>query len=170
MTRPGRTFVIFLTPILLCAAGPVRAARLPSTPEERDQAVRLTRALETRPTSDDAADKRMWLITWYGRIPDIKVQVCHLLGPPPKGNHPFFSQVLVQSMFGTGAFIIEHPDQAKDLVATQTAGVESALLVYEVFAKLQPEARVPFLETLIKKRNAGTLQAYVSDGVQKNCK
>jgi len=105
--------------------------------------VRLTRALETQPSSDDASEKRMWLITWYGRIPDIKVPGCRLLGPAPKGNHPFFSQVMVQWMFGTGAFIIEHPDQAKDLVATQTAGVESALLVYEFFAKLQPDAPSP---------------------------
>ena len=156
--------------LLLSAVASSQAARQASTPEERDHAVRVTRALETQPTSSHAPEWRTWLIRWYAGISDMKVPVCRLLGKKPNGPHPFYSEVAIQSMFGTGAFMIEHPDQAKDLVATQTAGVESALLVYEFYVKAQPDARIPFLDGLVKKRNAGTLQAYVTEGVQQNCK
>ena len=120
--------------------------------------------------SDDALDKRRWLIKWYEAVPDITITVCNLLGPFPKEDHPFFPQVLTQSMFSGGAFMIEHPDQAKDQVAAQTAGMIGALKVYEALAKVIPDHRLPFLDSLLKQRDDGTLAAHMPEAVKEGCK
>ena len=73
-------------------------------------------------------------------------------------------------MFSGGAFMIEHPDQAGDQVAVQTAGMVGALIVYEVFAKAQPDARLPFLDDLLKRRDEGSLASYMKEAVPKACK
>ena len=156
--------------IIRSATQPALAKRPASTPEDRAKAVRLARELEANPMSDDAVDKRRWLITWYEAVPDITITVCNLLGPFPKEDHPFFPAVLTQSMFSGGAFMIEHPDQAKNQVAVQTAGMIGALKVYEAFAKVVPDNRLPFLDNLVKQRDDGTLVALMPEPVKEGCK
>lgn len=144
-------------------------AKPPSTPEDRAKAVTLARELEQDPMADDALGKRKWLIKWYEKVPDITVIICDLLGPLPGDDHPFFPFVLVQSMFSQGAFIIEHPDQAKDKVAAQTAGMMGSLKVYEVFVQAVPDGRLPFLDDMLKRRDDGTLATYMAEAVPKGC-
>jgi hypothetical protein len=170
MSRLGRLVPAVVLLAALFQSRPAIAKQPASTPEERANAVQLARELESDPMTNDAVDKRRWLIEWYQRVPDITITVCNLLGPFPKEDHPFFPQVLTQSMFSGGAFMIEHPDQAKDRVAVQTAGLLGALKVYEVFVKALPDARLPFLDGLIKRRDAGTLAAYMPDAVAEGCK
>jgi hypothetical protein len=146
------------------------AKRPVSTPDERAKAVQLARELETDPMAAGSADKRRWLIHWYERVPDISVTVCNLFGPLPKIDHPYFPQVLTQSMFSGGAFIIEHPDQANTPVAVQTAGMLGALKVYEVFVRTFPDERLPFLDELVKQRDDGTLVAHMTHAVAEGCK
>jgi hypothetical protein len=146
------------------------AKRKPSTPEERSKAVQLARELELDPMAEDAVDKRRWLLEFYERVPDITVTVCDLLGPLPKEDHLDFPFVLFQSMASSGAFMIEHPDQVKDRVAVQTAGVVGALKVYELFVKELPEGRLPFLDELVKLRNEGNLATHMQEAVEKGCK
>ena len=160
---------ILLLGCLVLAPSVSRAKEKKSSDEDRAKAVRLTRELEADPVSADAADKRRWLIDWFTKAPDITILVCDLLGPLPKDGHPFFPQVLVQMMFAGGSFIIEHPDQAADQVAVQTAGMQGALKVYEFFVKEMPEKRLPFLDDLLVKRGNGTLGAYMKDAVTKGC-
>lgn len=156
--------------VSLIMASPAVAKRPESTPEDRAKAVRLARELEADPMSDDAVDKRRWLIKWYEEVPDITITVCSLLGPFPKGDHPLFPQVLTQSMFSGGAFMIEHPEQAKDQVAVQTAGMIGALKVYEAFVKVLPDHQLPFLDGLLKRRDEGTLPAYMTEAVKEGCR
>jgi hypothetical protein len=160
MTRRVAAALLLVSLILV---SPAVAKRPASTPEDRAKAVRLARELEADPMSDDAVDKRRWLIKWYEQVPDITITVCNLLGPFPKDDHPFFPQVLTQSVFSGGAFMIEHPEQAKDQVAVQTAGMVGALKVYEVFVKQMPEAR-------LTRRDEGTLETHMRDAVQEGCK
>ena len=168
--RPLRIVLVVLLGHLLLGPAAALAKPKKSTPEDRAKAVRLAREVEADPMAKDAVDKRRWLIDWYTKAPDITITVCDLLGPLPKDDHPFFPQVLVQSMFAGGSFIIEHPDQAGDQVAVQTAGIEGALKVYEIFVKAMPEGRLPFLDDLVAKRNDGTLQAHMKEAVVAGCR
>ena len=167
MSRLLATALLFFS---LVWVGPALAKPPASTPEERAKAVRLARELEANPMSADAAEMRSWLIRWYTRVPDITIKVCDLLGPFPKDDHPFFSEVLTQSMFSGGAFMIEHPEQSNDQVAVQTAGMIGVLKVYEAFVKVSPDKRLPFLDRLLKRRDEGTLAAYMPAAVEKGCK
>lgn len=67
---------------VLCGSGTVSAKPKDSTPEERAKAVQLAHELEAQATSDDAVEKRRWLIDFYQRVPDITITVCDLLGRP----------------------------------------------------------------------------------------
>ena len=154
----------------LSGSGPPSAKPKKSTPEERAKAVQLAHELEAQPASEDAVEKRRWLIEFYQRVPDITITVCDLLGPFAKKEHPYFSYVFAQSMFSSGAFIIEHPEQMSDQVAVQTAGVEGALKVYDAFVKVMPDDRLPFLDGLLAKRSDGSLHTYMQDAVAKGCK
>ena len=115
--------------------------------------------------------KRYWLIEFYSRVPDIVLTLCGtLLGPFPPEEHPFFPMVLTQLMFSSGTFIVEHPDKANDEMAVQMAGMLGALKVYEIGVKADPEHRLPFLDDLVKRRDAGTLEAYLIEAVPEACK
>ena len=165
----GRMVLTTMLLLLFLQASPALAKRA-STPEDRSKAVRLARELEQDPAADDALEKRKWLIKWYEKVPDITVTICNLLGPMPGDDHPFFPFVLAQSMFSQGAFIIEHPDQADDKVAVQTAGMIGSLKVYDIFVKAVPDGRLPFLDELLKRREEGTLATYMAEAVAKECK
>jgi carboxypeptidase Q len=157
---------------LLVLAAPLTpaVAKRASTSEDRTKAVTLARELEENPTAGDAVEKRRWLVKWYEKVPDITITICDLLGPLPPEGHPFFPEVLVQSIFSQGAFIIEHPDQAGDEVAVQTAGMVGALKVYERLSTDVPAGRLPFLEDMLKRRDGGTLPTYMAETVPKACK
>lgn len=166
-----RSSLIVPALVLACLVIPDASVAKPkaSTPEERAKAVKLARELEADPLTEDAVGKRQWLIKWWEKVPDITVIVCNLLGPFPKDDHPYFSEVFVQSLFSSGAFMIEHPEQANDQALVQTAGVEGSLKVYLAFLKAVPEGRLPFLDDLEKKRAAGELTAHIRDALPKAC-
>ena len=145
-------------------------AKKASTPEDRAKAVRLARELEQDPMTEDSIDKRKWLFKLYQDVPDISVTICDLLGPMPGDDHPFFPFVLIQSMFSQGAFIIEHPDLTNDKVSAQTAGMLGSLAVYERFVKVRSDARLPYLDDMLKRRDDGTLGKHMVEVVEKGCK
>ncbi len=170
MRRIGLSLLVAVGMWLCPSLAIATVAAEKSTPAERSKAVRIAHELEADPFASDAPDKRRWLLTWYERIPDITVNICNLLGPIPDDRHPFFSEVIVQTAFSGGAFMIEHPDQRNDQVAIQTAGLLGALKVYEAFASRIPDKRLSFHEGLVAKRDSGTLTQYMKDTVPTACK
>jgi hypothetical protein len=70
----------------------------------------------------------------------------------------------------SAAFIIEHPDQARDDVAVNKAGIEGTLKAYEAILRTKPKARWPFLDELIARRDKGTLEDYVREISTTKCK
>jgi hypothetical protein len=152
---------------LLVAAPLVAADRGPSTPEERDQAIKLTRILEHDPLHPKARDARAWLVTWVTVVPDITVGVCgYFIGGVQKVNKfPHDSEIVVQTMFGQLAYQLEHSAAKPYDEATFVAGVESALKAYESIVAKEPKSKVPFLDELIAKRDKGELAAFVHDNM-----
>jgi hypothetical protein len=139
--------------------------RGPSTPEERAQALRIARALEANPLDEKAKKAREWLLYWLIEVPDIHINLCTGFLEPLYGKKDknYSSEIVGQMMFSTAAFIIEHPDKEKDDEATYQAGLEGSLRAYESILKTKPNARWPFLDDLIARREKGELGAYVQD-------
>lgn len=145
--------------------------RGPSTPQERDTAVKIARLLETDPFHKDAKKLRESLLTWIIEVPDIHIEICSAyLGSEKSTDKNYGSEIFGQTMFSSAAFIIEHPDQANDRVAVNLAGVEGALKVYENILTTKPKARSAFLDGLLEKRNKGELRAYVEETGNTKCK
>ena len=169
LLKPALLLIAFL-PLV---AFPCRAQnrRGPSTPEERDTAVKAARLLEADPFHKDAKKIREWLTLWLIEVPDISVELCSdYLGPVAGSKKNYSSEIFGQTMFSSAAFIVGHPDQAKDKVAVNLAGVEGALKAYEAILKIKPKARWEFLDGLIAKREKGELKGYVQEVAQTKCK
>lgn len=155
---------------LLPAITPAQSKRGPSTPEERDKAVKAARLLEADPFHKDAKKVREWFTLWLIEIPDISIELCNYLGPVLGSKKDYAADTFTQTMFSSAAFMIEHPDQAKDKVAVNLAGVEGALRFYEAVLKAKPKAKQDFLDGLIAKRERGELKAYVQEIAETTCK
>jgi hypothetical protein len=167
-----------LKPMLLIAccfvfviSGQAQNARGPSTPEERATAVKAAKLLESEPFHKDAKKVRQWFTGWVIEVPDITVELCGgYLEPLSKKQKNYSAEILGQMMFASAAFIIEYPEQAKDRVAVNQAGVEGALRTYEAILKEQPKAKWEFLDSLITRRDKGELRAYVEEIARTKCK
>jgi len=144
--------------------------RSASTPEERAQAVKIARLLETDPFHKEAKKMRQWFTVWLIEIPDISVEVCgSYLGPLGSSDKNYSSEIFTQMAFSSAAFKIEHPDQANGRIAANLAGVEGALKIYESILTSKPKAKSDFLDGLVEKRNKGELRAYVEEVTAAKC-
>ncbi|MFL6247105.1 MAG: hypothetical protein ACJ74H_13825 [Thermoanaerobaculia bacterium] len=158
MTRYAAA-VLTLTLFVLSIHAQDRGA---STPQERAQALRLTRALESDPLNRDASAARRWLTIWIASVPDITVQVCGaFVKPLMSANKNYSPEIFAQSMFSSAAFVIEHPDQKDNDEAKYLAGLEGSLRAYESIHKAKPKVQWALLDELIVKRDAGELPEYV---------
>ena len=170
----NRFFITTLTlaiVLLWTTASLAQKQRGPSTPQERDTAVKIARLLETDPFHKDAKKLRESLLLWVIEVPDIHVELCSAYMPPEKSTDKNYgSEIFNQTMFSSAAFVIEHPDQANDRVAAHLAGVEGALKVYETILATKPKAKSAFYDGLLEKRNKGELRAFVEEATNTKCK
>jgi hypothetical membrane protein len=73
-------------------------------------------------------------------------------------------------MFSAAAFKLEDPDHLRDDTGAYVAGVEGALRVYETLVKSSPDAKLPFLDDLVAKRDGGVLADHVTTLAKGRCK
>ena len=157
--------------LIFAIDGLAQNQRGPSTPQERETAVKVARLLETDPFHKDAKKMREWFLMWLIQVPDIHIELCSAyLGSEKSTDKNYRSEISEQIMFSSAAFIIEHPDQANDRVAVNLAGVEGALKVYENVLATKAKARSDFLDSLLEKRNKGELRGYVEETANTKCK
>ena len=138
--------------------------RGPSTAEERTRAVKIAHDLEDDPLGKDAKDNRAWVIQWIVDIPDITVTVCDdYFGTISKSLRGHSREIVNQMAISSAAFMIEHPDKAKDDQAVATAGLLGSLKAYQSVLKQEPDSRWPYLDKIVMMRDQGKLDDYVSD-------
>jgi hypothetical protein len=138
--------------------------RGPSTAEERARAVKVARELEDDPLAKEAKDDREWVIQWIVDIPDITVNVCfEYFGKMPNPPHGHSKEIVRQMIISSAAFMIEHPDKAKDEQAIATAGLLGALKTYQSILKKEPDARWPYVDKVVQMRDQGKLDDFVTD-------
>ncbi|HET9711248.1 MAG TPA: hypothetical protein VFP64_05180 [Pyrinomonadaceae bacterium] len=157
--------------LLLANSSMAQNQRGPSTPQERETAVKVAQVLETDPFHKDAKKMREWLLLFLISVPDIHVELCTAYMPPEKpSDKNYGSEIFNQTVFSSAAFVIEHPDQANDRVAAHLAGVEGALKVYETVLATKPKAKSAFYDALLERRNKGELRAFVEEATTTKCK
>lgn len=147
------------------------AAASAAAPEsDTAKVLRYTRALEASPDRADARALRQWLTQWAIETPDYTVTVCDVIDLAGSGDDavPHAGELLMQMMYGNAAYQIENGTKTDEL-SKQIAAVESVLRAYAVFLAKDAKARVPHLDALIAKRDAGTLRAYLAPIVEKKC-
>ncbi len=142
-----------------------------TTPEsDAARVLRYTRELEASPDRADAPELRKWLMEWAVETPDYVVNVCDVLdlAHPGDDTTPHAGELLMQVVYGNAAFQVEHGAHTDEL-SKQVAAVESALRAYAAFVAKDAKAKVPHLDALVAKRNAGTLREYLTPVVAKEC-
>ncbi len=138
--------------------------RGPSTAEERARAVKVAHELEDDPLAKDAKENRDWVIQWIVDIPDITVNVCFdYFGKMPNPAAGHSREIARQMIISSAAFMIEHPDKAKDEQAVATAGLLGSLKAYQSILKQEPDSRWPYLDKIVQMRDEGKLDDFVSD-------
>ncbi|HEY1527232.1 MAG TPA: hypothetical protein VGH51_13425 [Candidatus Angelobacter sp.] len=143
----------------------------PSTKEERQRFLTLTRRLEQDPLDKSLYAEKTWAKKWLEDIPDINVNICApiLFGVDfLTEQNKYTPQLSYQATFGSAAYIIEHPDKAGDTGAQFVAGVESALKSYSAIVKNEPQAKSKALDALLEKQKQGKLAEFVR-AASKSC-
>jgi hypothetical protein len=144
--------------------------RGPSTPEERARAVQTAKSLQSDPLAHDVEEDREWLIKWLIEVPDISVKMCTtFLGDLGGSKSGYPGAIIATLLASEAAFVIEHPEKAKDVGAVYFAGVDGALRSYEAIRSKDASYRLSHLDDLIQKRDQGKLADYVH-GTAKKCK
>jgi carboxypeptidase Q len=160
--------------VALCSTLTGAQAKPASTRQEnRERIIHLIRVIEAHPLGEEAKKARGWLISWRPESSGITVRICGdivepLLRPRPGKKHSLL--ILLQVGLSSAAFMLEHPERAKDYEATNLAGLEGALKVYESIVKTEPDERWEFLDALVEKREKGLLDDYVHQALRKGCR
>ncbi|MBS1911953.1 MAG: hypothetical protein JST22_08215 [Bacteroidetes bacterium] len=132
----------------------------------KEQVLTAIQLLETRPTSDQAKGLRAGLIAWVTDAPDVSVNVCGgIVNPFLKSKYQYHTELMIQVMLGSAAYILQHPDSANNQVAINRAGILSSLRTYGVLRDANPSLAMPELDPILKARNEGTLDAWVRDAL-----
>jgi hypothetical protein len=164
----GRTLGLIAL-LVVTLAGGARAERGPSTPREREKALKLVHQLEADPFGRKARDARKWLALWVVDVPDFKLQYCpEIFGGPLAARQRIRTEILAQTTYSSLAFLLENPGRQPTDLDIHRAGVLGALRAYEAMLAGEPGTRSPLLDDLITKRNAGELDAYLAETV-KSC-
>jgi hypothetical protein len=173
--RAVHSLFLLLTLALLAltavAAAQNEPKRAPSTAEERQRFLSLTRKLEQNPLDKSLYEDKKWAKQWLEDVPDINVNICAplLFGVDfVKEQNKYTPQLSYQATFGSAAYIIEHQDKAGDTAAQFVAGVESALKAYSAIVKSEPQAKSRALDNLLEKQKQGKLADFVH-AASKSC-
>ena len=155
--------------LLSTCTGASTALAQTSAQSEEAKFIRLTHQLEMAPLSDTDKSMRSWLLQWAMNSQDITVIACDVMGLAPAGDAPNSGIYVTQMMFGNAAYQISHPDKKADLLATQLAGVRSALKAYESILAKDQNARIPHLDDLLQQDKDGTLATHMAPIIDKEC-
>lgn len=152
------------------SAGQNEPKRGPSTPDERKRFVAIAHKMEAAPLDPSLRKDRDWALHWMIDIPDINVNPCaELLGNFMESRYPYKAEINGQVAFSMAAFMIEHPDKAKDIVAVNSAALEGALKAYRSILRVEPTAQSPILEAMAERESQGKLTQYVRELTKKGC-
>jgi hypothetical protein len=153
---------------LISSYGKSKAAeqpRQPTTPEKRAKIVATARRLEQESGKSVGLEAQVEeAIRILVEAPDISVAVCADVAVPIVQAKESL-QGMGLWLLGSGAFAIEHPDNAEDMAAVNAAGLRSLLKAY-ASSRRRNEPAVKLLEDLAAREHKGELDAWMVEAVQ----
>lgn len=146
--------------------------RGPSTADERKRFVAIAHKMEDAPLDPALRKERDWALRWLIAIPDINVNPCdsEVLGNFQESGYKYISEIRGQFSFSMAAFMIEHPDKAKDVAATNAAGAEGVVKAYRSILRDDPVAQSRILEALSALQRENKLANYVKEVTKNGCR
>jgi hypothetical protein len=166
--RKALTAVVVLLALSL-RVGAQEQNRALSTPEERARAVQLAQALEARPTDPSLRDEYKWLLRWAVEVPDLTVSIC-TANMPWKDKYKQGGDLAAVGLAATVAFVIQHPDEAKDAATAGLAAMESMLRAYQKIVEQAPKAHSKEMDEVVEIQRQGKLAEYIRSRWTKTCK
>jgi hypothetical protein len=148
--------------LLAAPASAIAAGRGPSTPEERKQALEYIQHFMADPLNPALKSEISWVVEWTIEIPDVHVSLCNII-ELPKGNKKDSQTLFTAMLMAQTAFAIQNPDKQNDDLAQYQAGVDGVLRIYELLLKSNPKDHQLILDSLIQRRDAGTLAQWIKD-------
>jgi hypothetical protein len=143
--------------------------RGPSTPEERARAVEIAQKLEADPLNPTLRDDYKWLLEWGVEVPDISVSIC-TANMPWKSKYKHSGDLAAVNLASSLAFVIQHPDEAKDASKVGTAAAESICHAYEKIIQRDPKGNSKEMDEMLAAQKSGKLSEYVGTRWQSMCK
>lgn len=147
--------LLLISPVLGRSTQP----RVQNEPEMLIKAVSL---LEQKPLDKEVGKMREWALKWVIETDKVSVSVCSAMIAGLEDKYKYKSDVFIQYTLAMAAFKLANPDKANDEAATQLAGVESAIKLYDAILKEKPKAKSAFMDELVARRAAGSLNEYVA--------
>jgi hypothetical protein len=163
-----RAAILAIAVLALCTLTLSQNKRGPSTVEERERAVRVAEQLEANPLPSDKSD-REWIFRWLVEVPDISISVCPGTMTWEK-KYKFAGDLMLVQMASSAAFVIKNPGKANDSQAVSLAGFESSLRAYEKLVATDPKARSKQMDEMLAKGADGSLAAFMTEKIKKECK
>jgi hypothetical protein len=109
-------------------------------------------------------DSEMILPILVAHFKGVDYLICgDVLGPLAESKKEAHTAVMWQIVFGSGDWVEQNPERARDVDAYTLAGLESGLRAYENILARKPKARFPLLDELLRRRNDGRLAEYVKE-------
>jgi hypothetical protein len=167
MTRLGfaSTVICVLALVIAVTNGSKPRDPAPYTPENRAKVVEIGRLIEVDPLRKTAGQESNWVGRWFFDVEPqhlTGVYTCPNLLKPLLHTRSNYSDEIYGPMYtSAAAFIVLNPEKGDDELAVYSAGLEGSLRAYQSILKSRPQARWPFLDGLIERRNNGTLMEYV---------
>ena len=162
------TRLVAIALLALAATTPTRAARGPSTEEERERALALVEVLETAPASPEAAEARTWLLQFLSEVPDVTAKQCYSLLGTPAERQGIRPELLAQHLFSGAAYLIRHPGAGSGSTETLTAAVAGTVRAYRAWKAVDATVTHPRLEQLLALEAQGGLEQYAR-GTGRSC-
>ena len=163
---PARSLigVLALGLALISGLAPALAQDAPSSPDDRERFVSITRRLEEAPLQPNAREARAWALSWLTEAPDVSVTVCLGSLNGMEDDYPYAGEIMLQYVFSMAVLVIEHPEMTNDPNAQQVAGVAGALRAYRAILGGKPDATSSSLDSLMEIESQGGLPEFILGG------
>lgn len=123
----------------------------PSTLESRANFMRASDWLERNPLHPSAPEVRAWAVRWILDDPDVIVTFSlDVLPGATTKSYKYHSEILAQMGCSSAVYQIRNPAMIGNEEAQFLAQADGALRLYRRLLEIDPEARLPYLDDLLR--------------------